>query len=311
MSAIRQMPGNLFAVFGGVTGSMFRKRSAPAHWSEQVRENRLESHHAATSRRRAFAGTRDSSRTDYPQSAGRLLLINKRDVFRARHRQIHSVRHEIRDGRGNCLLKKGREIAICRMMTIMGIRAAWYVIHPGPDFFRKHTALNFDCRRRGLAGRRIFPRAGCFSSCSSTFFQSSRICGKAALQFASRSHSPNSRSIARAADSEWCNGIFRSVGATASRIALRTCSGCRRNKPAPREFVRPPEKIDPVIAEPCSDIVEIIHRDGRCIFCQVHAFLELVTHFLDVIDWIHLAQVVARRFLTARIARRFDSPVPR
>ena len=43
------------------------------------------------------------SRTDYPHSMGGLLLIDKRDVFRARHRQIHSVCDEIRNGRAQLL----------------------------------------------------------------------------------------------------------------------------------------------------------------------------------------------------------------
>ena len=61
--------------------------------------------------------------------------------------------------------------------------------------------------------------------------------------------------------------------------------------------VRSSEKADPVTTEPRSHIVEIIHRDGRCVFRQVRALLERVTHFLNVTDWIHLAQVMQRCFL--------------
>ena len=61
--------------------------------------------------------------------------------------------------------------------------------------------------------------------------------------------------------------------------------------------VRSSEKADPVTTEPRSHIVEIIHRDGRCVFRQICALLERVTHFRDVIDWIHLAQVIGRCFL--------------
>ena len=58
-----------------------------------------------------------------------------------------------------------------------------------------------------------------------------------------------------------------------------------------------PQKINPIVTEPRSHIVEIIHRDGRGVFCQVRALLERVTHFPDVINRIHLAQVILRRFL--------------
>src|SRR2546430_6783969 len=42
--------------------------------------------------------------------------------------------------------------------------------------------------------------------------------------------------------------------------------------------VRPTKKIDPVITEPRAHVVEIIHRNGRCVFRQVRALLERVTH---------------------------------
>ena len=58
--------------------------------------------------------------------------------------------------------------------------------------------------------------------------------------------------------------------------------------------IRPPQKINPVITEPGADIIEIIHRDGRCVFRQVRALLERVTQLPDVIDWKHLAQVILR-----------------
>ena len=172
-------------------------------------------------------------------------------------------------------------------------------IHPGPDFLSENSALNFDCRHWRLVARRIFHarrlffqlrqrilpiitdlREGAVTRGGSFAFSQQQLHCAGSTFGVVQWHFQISR---RDAEQDCAAHVF---GMSPHVNQLRTRS------------VRCPKQIDLVVTEPRPYIVQIIHRAGGCVFCQVRALLKRLTHLGDVIDRIHLAHIILRRFLT-------------
>ena len=171
-------------------------------------------------------------------------------------------------------------------------------VHPTPDFLSKHRSPNCDCCRRGFVGRRIFHARRLFLQlCQHVLpiianLRESCVTGRVSFALVQQQ-------VHRARSGlgvvQWHFQISRrdrQQDRAAHVLRMLPQVNQRRAR-----SIRQSEKINPVVTQPGAHVVQIIHCDRRCIFGQVCAFLQRLTHFPDVIDRIHLAQVILRCLL--------------